>query len=112
VRELGLTDLPEGDAGVDALVKRSMQRLYRQQHADGGWGWWVDDDSDPAITAYVLIGLAEAKQAGFSIDQQVEQSAATYLIGELDKPRDVESQQFDLRSYLVYALARDGCATR
>jgi hypothetical protein len=108
VTELGLTDLPEGDAGVDALVKRSMQRLYRQQHADGGWGWWVGDDSDPGITAYVLIGLAEAKQAGFSVDQQVEQSAATYLIGELDRPRDVESQQFDLRSYLIYALARDG----
>ena len=108
VKELGLTDLPEGNTNVDALVKRSVQRMYRQQHADGGWGWWTGDDSDPAITAYVLIGLAEAKRSGFAVDQQVEESAATYLIGELDKPRHVESQQFDLRSYLVYALAQDG----
>lgn len=108
VEELGLTDLPDGGASVDALVQRSVQRLYGQQHADGGWGWWAGDDSDPAITAYVLIGLAEARRSGFTVDQQVEERAASYLIGELDKPRDVVSQQFDLRSYLVYALAQDG----
>jgi uncharacterized protein YfaS (alpha-2-macroglobulin family) len=107
VRELGLTDLP-GGGDVDALVKRSIQRLYNSQHPDGGWGWWVSDDSDPAVSAYVLIGFAEAREAGFAVDQQVEARSAAYLLGELDKARDVNAPQFDLRAYLVYALARSG----
>jgi uncharacterized protein YfaS (alpha-2-macroglobulin family) len=106
VKELGLTDLPGGD--VDALVKRSAQRLYSNQHADGGWGWWISGDSDPAITAYALIGLAEAREAGYTVDQAVEDNAATYLLGELNRPRDVESPEFNLRAYLVYALAQSG----
>jgi uncharacterized protein YfaS (alpha-2-macroglobulin family) len=82
--------------------------LYSNQHADGGWGWWIDGDSDPAITAYALIGLAEAAEAGYTVDQAVEDNAATYLLGELNKPRDVESPEFNLRAYLVYALAQSG----
>ena len=108
IEELGLTDLNDGGVDVKALVQRSLQRLYNHQHPDGGWGWWIADDSDPAVTAYVLIGLAEAKRAGFDIDQQVEEQAAGYLTGELDKPRDVLTPELDLRAYILYALARDG----
>jgi uncharacterized protein YfaS (alpha-2-macroglobulin family) len=108
VDELGLTDIDGGTTDVTALVQRSLQRLYSHQHDDGGWGWWIGDDSDPAITAYVLIGLAEAKRAGFEIDQQVEEKAIAYLTGELDRPRDVLAPDFDLRAYILYALARDG----
>lgn len=107
IDDLGLTDVNDPATNVDALVQRSLQRLYSQQHDDGGWGWWIGDDSDPAITAYVLIGLAEAKRAGFEVDWQVEQDAVTYLTGELDRPRDVLAPDFDLRAYILYALARD-----
>ena len=108
IDELGLTDVDAPESDADALVQRSLQRLYNNQHADGGWGWWVADDSDPAITAYVLIGLAEAKRAGFGVDQRVEESASQYLMGELDKPRDVLMPELDVRAYILYAMARDG----
>jgi len=107
IDELGLTDVDDTGADVDALVQRSLQRLYSHQHQDGGWGWWIGDDSDPAITAYVLTGLAEAKRAGFDIDQWVEENTVNYLTGELDKKRDVLSPEFDLRAFILYALARD-----
>jgi uncharacterized protein YfaS (alpha-2-macroglobulin family) len=107
IDELGLTDIDAPRTDVDALVQRSLQRLYNNQHADGGWGWWVGDDSDPAVTAYVVTGLAEARRAGFEVDQRVEDSAAQYLTGELDKPRDVLMPELDLRAYILYALARD-----
>lgn len=107
IDELGLTDVDDTGTDVEALVQRSLQRLYNHQHRDGGWGWWVGDDSDAAITAYVLTGLAEAKRAGFDIDQRVEESAVEYLMGELDRERDVLSPEFDLRAYMLYALARD-----
>jgi uncharacterized protein YfaS (alpha-2-macroglobulin family) len=107
VEELELTDVDEGKGDVEALVRRSVQRLYNHQHSDGGWGWWSGDDSDPAVAAYVLIGLGEAKRAGLSIDPQVEEQAVVYLIGQLDKQRDVLTPQMDMRAYILYALARD-----
>jgi uncharacterized protein YfaS (alpha-2-macroglobulin family) len=38
----GRRDLKE----LDEITKKSLQRLYDFQHADGGWGWWKDGDSD------------------------------------------------------------------
>ncbi len=107
IDELGLTDVDDTGTDVNALAQRSLQRLYNHQHDDGGWGWWIGDPSDPAITAYVLTGLAEARRAGFEIDQRVEESTVQYLMDELDKPRDVLFPEFDLRAYILYALARD-----
>jgi uncharacterized protein YfaS (alpha-2-macroglobulin family) len=107
VDELGLRDVEAPD-DVDALVRRSIQRLYNSQRDDGGWGWWVGDESDPGVSAYVLIGLAEAQQAGFEIDPYVLESAQQYLVGQLDLPRDVERPEIDLRAYMLYALARAG----
>lgn len=115
IQALGITDIDIGEnsglpglEGADDLVRRSLQRLSNQQHQDGGWGWWVEDDSDPAITAYVVTGLAAAKHAGFSVDADVESRAADYLRGQIDQRRDVADQEFDLRAYLLYALALDG----
>jgi uncharacterized protein YfaS (alpha-2-macroglobulin family) len=108
ITELNLSDISDGGGDTDSLVQRSVQRLYRGQSKDGGWGWWPGDDSDPAMTAYVLTGLAEAKRSGYAVDDTVEANAATYLRSELDTPRDVLAPQFDLRAYMEFALARDG----
>lgn len=108
IKELNLTDVNGGGTDVDALVQRSLQKLYTAQTSQGGWGWWQGDDPDPAITAYVLIGLAEAKRSGYAVDDTVESNAAAYLRTQLDSDRDVVSPQFDLRAYMLYALARDG----
>src|SRR5689334_7580748 len=34
----GQRDLKE----LDEITKKSLERLYNFQHADGGWGWWKD----------------------------------------------------------------------
>ncbi|HYM14650.1 MAG TPA: Ig-like domain-containing protein [Dehalococcoidia bacterium] len=109
-KQLGLTDLaaPADSSALDALVQRSLQRLYNDQHPDGGWGWWSGDDSDPAITAWVLIGLAEASRDGYHVDANASANAARYLRQQLDVPRDVLSPQIDLRAFMLYALARNG----
>src|SRR5579871_325940 len=67
------------------MVARGLQRLYGYQHGDGGWGWWTDDPSTAHMTAYVVYGLATARDAGFEIDRRtltrgvewLKQSAAT-----------------------------------
>jgi len=55
-------------ATLPDMVAAGLARLYRFQHDDGGWGWWEDDETDEFMTAYVVHGLALAKQAGFEVD--------------------------------------------
>jgi len=45
-----------------------LQKLYRYQHADGGWNWWEFDQTDEEMTAYVLSGLVAARDAGYVVD--------------------------------------------
>ncbi|HLJ55099.1 MAG TPA: alpha-2-macroglobulin family protein, partial [Chthonomonadaceae bacterium] len=57
-------------ADLDAWVTAGLQRLYRYQHSDGGWNWWEFDQTDGDMTAYVLYGLAQARDAGYLVDEQ------------------------------------------
>src|SRR5436309_12445763 len=52
---------------LDGMVKAGLDRLYGFQHADGGWGWWKEGDSDHWMTAYVVWGLSLARDAGIQI---------------------------------------------
>src|SRR5262249_60379234 len=58
----------KADNNLAAKIQRGMNRLYDFQHADGGWGWWKDDKTDPFMTAYVVDGLTMAARAGYAAD--------------------------------------------
>lgn len=60
-------------------VRTGLQRLYRFQHHDGGWGWWQDDESTDKNTAYVMFGLKLAKDAGFEIDENIFAQGIKYM---------------------------------
>ncbi|HLF78976.1 MAG TPA: Ig-like domain-containing protein [Dehalococcoidia bacterium] len=107
VKELKLTDVDPLVEDTRPLIQRSLQKLYETQQQDGGWGWWRAEASDPMMTAYVLVGLGEAKRAGYMVDGGADLRAATFLTGELNKPRDAMRPDFDLRAFMLYALARD-----
>ena len=107
-KELGL-DLPELEAALPGLVGVGLQRLYNQQHYDGGWGWWILDRSDPFLTAYVLLGMAEADQAGFVVDDGVMAEAADFLEDSLQAPKTVtQSWQANRQAFILYVLAQAG----
>ncbi len=76
--EMGLTG-PELERELSAQVGVATQRLYNEQHYDGGWGWWISDASDAYLTAYVLQGMLEAYRAGFTVDTDVIDRAAAHL---------------------------------
>jgi len=69
-------------------VSLSLQKLYFYQHADGGWQWWEFDDSDPDMTAYVLWGLVQTRDAGFLVDDQRIARGAGYLQQALKDERE------------------------
>ncbi|MDY0020510.1 MAG: alpha-2-macroglobulin family protein, partial [Anaerolineae bacterium] len=70
---------PELRAELTERVSLALQRLYNEQHYDGGWGWWVSDESDAYLTAYVLQGLLEAHRAGFVVERDVMDRALGFL---------------------------------
>ncbi len=94
---------------LDSGVNFALQRLYAQQEVDGGWGWFVQDDSNPLTTAYALIGLAEAQNAGFSVDADVINRAqdylrSTFIVPGLNQP----TWRLNRQAFVLYALARSG----
>jgi uncharacterized protein YfaS (alpha-2-macroglobulin family) len=104
VKELGLTP-PPTSAELEKKIAAGLQRLYQYQHDDGGWGWWQTDETHPFMTAYVVAGLAQAKDAGIPIDEHRLNRGRASLIDQINRnPRAVA----DMRAYLVYALALSG----
>src|SRR5262249_3695098 len=86
-------------------------RLYNQQHPDGGWGWWPDDQSNPHISAYVVFGLLRAKESGFSVRDDVLSRGLDYLSGALVPTADLHTAaEANQHRWLLYVLAEGGRA--
>jgi uncharacterized protein YfaS (alpha-2-macroglobulin family) len=104
----GISD-PALLANLKEQVGTGLQRLYARQNADGGWGWW-NGNSDDLTSAYVVLGLYEAKQADYTVDQNVLTNGLNYLsqrIGLLstDQPATRNRQVF-----IAYVMAIAGQA--
>lgn len=102
-------DNPELADRLPRLVGTGLQKLFSQQNIDGGWGWWGTDESDPTLTAYVLLGLVEARRAGFSVENWLFDNVVHYLQQALTAPRDIaEPWQANQQAFVLYALAEAG----
>ena len=93
----GRHDLKE----LDEMTKQSLERLYDFQHADGGWGWWKQGESDHFMTAYVVWGMTLARQAGIDVKSDVLDRA----VGYLDKELVEEESSYDAQAWMLHALA-------
>ncbi|MDX2137073.1 MAG: Ig-like domain-containing protein [Chloroflexota bacterium] len=105
-------------AGIEAAVVRAetetnlnagLQALYNAQRVDGGWGWYLADESDPTVTAYALIGLSAARADGRAIDEGVIVRAQGYLRSEMIAPSlNAETWRLNRQAIMLYALAVSG----
>ena len=96
---------------LDEQVRRGLDRLYGFQRADGGWGWWKNDESDPFMTAYVVDGLTLASRAGYHTETwRVEggRERLKRLIDEGAKSRGDNLPDRETRAYMIYALNESG----
>jgi uncharacterized protein YfaS (alpha-2-macroglobulin family) len=98
---LGLED-PGFLTRLDPLIRASIQRLVNFQHSDGGWGWWYDDMSTDYQTAWVLFGLAQMKDAGYSVDDAVIDRGVRYLA------KNLSSMDVRTRAFALYSMALNG----
>jgi len=97
-------------ADVEMTVSMGLQKLYSEQKADGGWSWFVRSSrSDPLVTAYALIGLAEAQAAGYPVSEDVIDRAQGYLNMQfVVAGPSVERWRLDRQTLILYALAKSG----
>jgi uncharacterized protein YfaS (alpha-2-macroglobulin family) len=103
--EMGI-ERPELRQKLAQMVGVALQRLYNEQHYDGGWGWWVTDKSSPYLTAYVLQGMLEAYQAGFAVDEDAMHKAASLIRKKLPSVAQVDTQgEANRLAYELYVLA-------
>jgi uncharacterized protein YfaS (alpha-2-macroglobulin family) len=108
LRSAGLSD-PELEANLQTEVNAALQRLVNWQNPDGGWGWWASiyQSSDVLTSAYVVLGLLEAQQAGYTIDSDVLEHGVNFLRGQVTFVRDLEtSWKLNRQAFVIYVLAR------
>lgn len=96
------------ESKLPGLVSVGLQKLYATQNPDGGWGWWYRDESDAFITAYVLLGLNEAKRAGFGVDEAVMGRGVAYLGRNLDVAGVSASTDANRHAFMLYVLSETG----
>ena len=65
------------------MIRQGLERLYDFQHADGGWGWWKEGESDHFMTAYVIWGLSLARERESRSKPTSQNAPQRYLDKEL-----------------------------
>jgi alpha-2-macroglobulin len=108
LKEFGI-EAPDLQARLDRTLNEGLERLLSLQNEDGGWGWWQGDESDDYISAYVLYGLAVARDAGFTVPANAINAARSHIYSRLFTPnRTSEPWELDRLAFAIYALDRSG----
>jgi uncharacterized protein YfaS (alpha-2-macroglobulin family) len=103
---LGLEDR-ELERNLTIQVSFGVQRLAALQRASGGWGWFNYSDANALVSAYALIGLIEAREQGFPVDDRMINRAVSYLRSTFVTPSiNTDSWRLDRQAFILYALAR------
>jgi len=100
------------DENLRDQVNTALQKLYNQQIDDGGWGWWSGGKSHPLTSAYVTLGMIEAQEAGYTVNQDVLQRGMLYLYRQTralqDDQQAYASYGKNTLAFVLYVLARGG----
>lgn len=109
--ELGI-DTQELEVDLEELIVIGTQDLLSAQNYDGGWSWWASADvytrvSNPFLTAYAIMALDMASEAGMDVSEYAYDLAVSYLFANLQNPGEVDSTwQLDRLTFEVYALRK------
>lgn len=108
LKAAGLSD-PDLENGLADQVNVALQALYKWQNLDGGWGWWGNDKSDPLTSAYVVLGLYEAGQAGYTVTGAVLERSLNYLSAQVQPLQGLQDPYLvNRQAFILYVLAHAG----
>src|SRR5439155_1016171 len=99
-------------AELQRMVQAGLDRLYRFQHEDWGWGWWHNDASSEYMTAYVLMGLVAAEKAGFKVQEDVIRYGYWHLGSRVQKELlrrldEVATESWETQAFVAYVMSLD-----
>lgn len=108
LKELGIDDAGLA-ASLQSALDYALVKLTNEQNADGGWGWFGTMESNPYVTAYAVLGLVEARDAGFTIDSAMIDWALNFVRGHFVRPTiDTETWVLNRQAFYLYVFARAG----
>jgi hypothetical protein len=91
---------------LDAANLADIGRLTNLQKSDGGWGWCSSSQSNPWLSAYGLLGLLKAEEAGYGVDQTVLDQATGYVRRHLVYIKDLDTTtEVNRQAFFIYVLA-------
>jgi hypothetical protein len=86
----------------------AMRELLRQQHEEGGWGWFGGFRPSPGITLYILEGMAQLSAlnaAAYSPqEKEMQARAIRYLDREIAEEYNRQQKSGALRNHLPTPL--------
>ena len=99
--------------GLDPWQERQFQadvsRLISTQRYDGGWAWCRQCSTSLWITAWALIALGEAQDAGAHVPADVAEDASALIARHVHRTTDVASPADpNQHAFLLYALTSAG----
>ncbi|MEM7801320.1 MAG: alpha-2-macroglobulin family protein, partial [Chloroflexota bacterium] len=106
-------DQAELKAELDGLIPTDIGHLVEAQKGDGGWGWCYWPESNPWFSAYVMLALDKAAEAGYSVPEATLQSGISYIENQLIVPGRLEGGQSyaaNAQAFYHYVLAEVGAA--
>lgn len=102
---------------LEQAIETDLGTLLNRQSYDGGWSWWPSDiaffsgetSSDPFLTAYILFGLTQTREAGLLTNSQPIDRAVDYLNQNLPfAPLPTAVADLDRLTLAQFALSTAG----
>jgi alpha-2-macroglobulin len=99
---------------LEEIIAVGLARLATMQNADGGWGWWGDDGSSAYMTAHVLAGLLDARDADLPLDggmlERGRAALRALVESERWRYREKGGDRFvsDTDAYALWVMSRFG----
>lgn len=106
LREAGVND-PALEANLEAQVAIALGKLAQRVNPDGGFGWWGNNQSNTLTTAWVVLGLLEAQEAGYTIDTGMLAGAVNFLEGHVSAADGLSGTwRQNRQAFVRYVLVR------
>ncbi len=106
LKSLGVEDA-ELEVNLRTELDFGLEKLKAGQNFDGGWGWFNGMESNPIVTAYALLGLIEAREAGYDIDVNMIDAAVSYIRTDFIQPtEDTDFWRLNRQAFYFYVLSR------
>ncbi len=108
IDELDL-DRPQLANTLDGLILSDLAMIEQLVKDSGGWGWCYSLDTDPWLTAYILLAMAKAEESGYEVNTAVLTGATNYLEGQLLQVSRLNSSwEINRQAFFLYVLAERG----